>query len=57
MDFEVYFISLKEKRLAKCPTCGKNVSKPDKTLKNNSFCIESYTCENCKTKFKKTNYS
>jgi endogenous inhibitor of DNA gyrase (YacG/DUF329 family) len=29
--------------LVKCPNCGKEVSKPDKTLKNGTFCIDAYT--------------
>jgi hypothetical protein len=39
--------------LVKCPTCGKDVAKPERALKNGFFLIESYTCKTCKTEFKK----
>jgi len=37
--------------MAKCPNCGKEVSKPDKSFKNVVFHIEAYTCPECKHHF------
>jgi hypothetical protein len=34
--------------VTKCPNCGKEVTTPKKSLKNNFFYIEAYICENCK---------
>jgi uncharacterized C2H2 Zn-finger protein len=39
--------------LAKCPKCGKEVPKPEKSFINMVFSAEAYTCEECKTKFRK----
>ena len=41
--------------MAKCPKCNQEIAKPDKSLKNHSFQIESYTCLKCKHQFKVTN--
>jgi len=38
--------------MAKCPNCGKEVSVPDRSLKNRVFHIEAYTCEKCNCGFK-----
>ncbi len=40
--------------MAKCPNCGKELSKPNKSLKNKFFHIEAYTCDGCGTNFKVT---
>ena len=41
--------------MVKCPNCGADISEPDKSLKNNVFQIEVYTCKNCKHTFKVAN--
>jgi transcription elongation factor Elf1 len=38
--------------MVKCPNCNTEVAEPDKSLKNQVFNIEAYTCKNCKHKFK-----
>jgi len=37
-----------------CPNSGKEISKPSKELKNNSFTIQAYNCEKCHHNFKVT---
>jgi len=37
-----------------CPSCGKEVSKPSRELKNHSFTIQAYSCEKCHHNFKVT---
>jgi transposase-like protein len=38
--------------MVKCPNCSAEVEEPDKSLKNQMFQIEGYTCKNCKQNFK-----
>jgi hypothetical protein len=38
--------------MIKCPNCSADVAEPDKSLKNQVFHIESFTCKNCKHNFK-----
>jgi predicted RNA-binding Zn-ribbon protein involved in translation (DUF1610 family) len=38
--------------MAKCPNCGKEVSKPDKSFKNMVFHVEAYACKKCGYCFK-----
>ena len=38
--------------MVKCPKCSKEVEEPEKSLKNQVFNIEAYTCKNCKKNFK-----
>ncbi|HUK84326.1 MAG TPA: hypothetical protein VLU95_00540 [Candidatus Acidoferrum sp.] len=40
--------------MIKCPNCGNEISKPEKTLKNCVFQIEAYTCNACGKSFKVT---
>jgi predicted RNA-binding Zn-ribbon protein involved in translation (DUF1610 family) len=40
--------------MAKCPNCGKEVLRPEKSLTNRVFTVEAYKCNDCKTKFKET---
>jgi hypothetical protein len=40
--------------LVKCPKCNEEVEQPCKSLKNNAFHIEAYTCKNCQNNFKVT---
>jgi transposase-like protein len=37
-----------------CPSCGKEVEKPSRTLTNYSFTIEAYNCKKCHHNFKIT---
>jgi transposase-like protein len=37
--------------MVKCPNCNTEVAGPDKSLKNQVFRIEGYTCKNCKRTF------
>jgi len=37
-----------------CPSCGKEVNKPLRELKNYSFTIQAYNCEKCHHNFKVT---
>jgi len=39
--------------MVKCPNCGKEILKPEKSFINMVFSAEAYTCDVCKTKFKK----
>ena len=36
----------------KCPSCGNEISKLCKALKNSIFCLEAYECNECHNKFK-----
>lgn len=47
-----YRISLELTRLVKCPQCGNMLTKPEKSLKNCFFTIDSYTCACCGHCFK-----
>lgn len=38
--------------MAHCPSCGTEIDKPSKVLKNHVFRIEGYDCDNCNSKFK-----
>jgi len=38
--------------MVKCPNCSAEVAEADKSLKNQVFRIECYTCKNCKHNFK-----
>jgi transposase-like protein len=38
--------------MVKCPNCIAEVMEPNKSLKNQVFHIEGYTCKNCKHNFK-----
>ena len=38
--------------MVKCSKCSAEVTKPNKSLKNQVFNIEAYTCKNCKHNFK-----
>jgi C4-type Zn-finger protein len=38
--------------MAKCPNCNKELKDPNKTWKYGNFTVNSYTCENCNTKFR-----
>jgi DNA-directed RNA polymerase subunit RPC12/RpoP len=38
--------------MARCSNCGKEVAKPDESLKNHVFRVEVYTCKNCGFSFK-----
>jgi len=38
--------------MVKCPNCFADVSEPDKSLNNNNFRIEAYTCKKCGHHFK-----
>jgi hypothetical protein len=40
--------------LAKCPNCSREVSKPERALKNKFFHVEAFTCDECGTHFKVT---
>jgi len=40
--------------MVKCPKCGKDIVKPEKSFINMAFSVEAYVCDECKTKFKKT---
>ncbi len=33
--------------MAKCPNCGNEVAKPQKTIDNRMFHLEYYVCDNC----------
>ena len=41
--------------MAKCPNCSVVIEEPDKSLKNNVFHIEAYTCKKCNHAFKVMN--
>jgi len=45
---------IKGKYMAKCPNCGREVSKPEKVLRNCMFAVEGYMCPDCQTCFKVT---
>jgi len=38
--------------MAKCPTCKKEVTNPDKKWKYGRFTVHAFTCNNCKTQFR-----
>ena len=38
--------------MVSCPNCGEDVEKPKKSLKNQVFNIEAYSCKSCKKNFK-----
>jgi hypothetical protein len=38
--------------LAHCHSCGKEVEKPSRILKNYSFTIQAFNCEKCHHNFK-----
>ena len=40
--------------MAKCPNCGKEVSRPNKSLGNWYFHVKAYTCKDCGKYFKET---
>jgi len=40
--------------MVKCPNCQKELSKPEKTLKNCVFQVDAYSCDACGNKFKVT---
>jgi DNA-directed RNA polymerase subunit RPC12/RpoP len=33
--------------MVKCPDCGKEIEKPDRSLENQYFVVEAYTCDGC----------
>ncbi|MEM3823890.1 MAG: hypothetical protein QXH87_03055 [Candidatus Bathyarchaeia archaeon] len=39
--------------MAKCPNCKKDVDNPQKTWQYGIFTVKAYTCQNCKTQFKR----
>jgi predicted RNA-binding Zn-ribbon protein involved in translation (DUF1610 family) len=41
-----------KKVMAKCPKCGKEAAKPEKSFKTRLFHIEAYTCKACGQRFK-----
>ena len=41
--------------MVKCPNCSTDITDPYKSLKNNVFHIEAYTCNKCNYSFKVTN--
>ena len=41
--------------MARCPKCGKEVSKPERTFENNFFNLASYGCDGCKIHFQISN--
>jgi formate dehydrogenase maturation protein FdhE len=45
------------KLMAKCNSCGNEVEKPTKELKNDSFTVEEYCCGKCHNWFKIINGS
>jgi len=47
----IWLLHLKVRLLAKCPKCGKENSKPKKTIQNYMFCLECFTCSDCGTYF------
>ena len=49
-----YNTKLSSLDMAKCPNCGKEVAKPDKSLENHWFHIEAYKCKSCDCCFKVT---
>ena len=38
--------------MVKCPTCGKELAKPEKTWKYQVYVVEKYKCDNCETNFR-----
>jgi transposase-like protein len=40
--------------MAHCPSCGKEVNKPSRELKNYCFIIQAYYCKECHHDFKVT---
>jgi transposase-like protein len=40
--------------MAHCPSCGKEIGKPSRELKNYSFTIQAFYCEKCHHDFKVT---
>jgi transposase-like protein len=38
--------------MPKCPNCKKEITNPEKTLKNQVFQIDAYTCNSCGHNFK-----
>jgi DNA-directed RNA polymerase subunit M/transcription elongation factor TFIIS len=39
-------------RMVSCQNCGKNLTKPDRKIENDFFCIAVYTCDKCGANFK-----
>jgi len=37
--------------MVKCPNCGAEIEKSDKTWKYGIFTVNAYTCKNCGTRF------
>jgi len=50
-------VNIRSRCMVKCPHCSEEVAEPDKSLKNNVFCVESYTCKNCSHRFKMASQS
>jgi predicted nucleic-acid-binding Zn-ribbon protein len=40
-----------------CLNCGTDVAEPDRTLRNNFFVIDAYTCPKCRNKFNHSKYN
>jgi len=40
--------------MAHCPSCGKELNKPCKVLKNHCFTLEAYNCDKCHHHFRVT---
>lgn len=38
--------------MAKCPNCGREMVKPEKSWKFSQFDVQAFTCSNCGTRFR-----